>query len=127
MLIAHTSGTTGAPKPVQFSHAGFFFGVRQQMFHVIGRKVLSALPHSHGAAITMFMSTVIRGTPLLAQADKSPERLLRTIGAWKPDLVMAFPKPLVDLCRVDLDEWDLSSVSCWMSTGDASHERTSDV
>jgi long-chain acyl-CoA synthetase len=122
VLIAHTSGTTGAPKPVQFSHAGFFFGVRQQMFHVIGRKVLSALPHSHGAAITMFMSTVIRGTPLLAQADKSPEGLLRTIGAWKPDLVMAFPKPLVDLCRVDLDEWDLSSVSCWMSTGDASHE-----
>jgi long-chain acyl-CoA synthetase len=122
VLIAHTSGTTGSPKPVQFNHAGYFFGVRQQMFHVLGRKVLSALPHSHGSAITMFMSTVIRGTPLFAQTEKMPESLLRTIGSWKANLVMAFPKPLVDLCRVDLNQWDLSSVSCWMSTGDASHE-----
>jgi acyl-coenzyme A synthetase/AMP-(fatty) acid ligase len=122
VLIAHTSGTTGSPKPVQFNHAGYFFGVRQQMFHVLGRKVLSALPHSHGSAITMFMSTVIRGMPLFAQTDKSPRALLQSIAGWKPNLVMAFPKPLVDLCRVDLDVWDLSSVSCWMSTGDASHE-----
>jgi acyl-coenzyme A synthetase/AMP-(fatty) acid ligase len=122
VLIAHTSGTTGSPKPVQFSHAGYFFGVRQQMFHVLGRKVLSALPHSHGSAITMFMSTVIRGAPLFAQTEKGPESLLQTIESWKPNLVMAFPKPLVDLCRVDLEERDLSSVSCWMSTGDASHE-----
>ncbi len=122
VLIAHTSGTTGSPKPVQFSHAGYFYGVRQQMLHVLGSKVLSALPHSHGSAITMFMSTVIRGTPLFAQTDKRPEALLQTIGTWRPNLVMAFPKPLVDLCRIDLDEWDLTSVSCWMSTGDASHE-----
>jgi long-chain acyl-CoA synthetase len=122
VLIAHTSGTTGSPKPVQFNHAGYFFGVRRQMFHVLGRKVLSALPHSHGSAITMFMSTVIRGTPLFAQTEKDPQSLVRTIESWKPNLVMAFPKPLVDLCRVDLQRWDLSSVSCWMSTGDASHE-----
>jgi long-chain acyl-CoA synthetase len=122
VLIAHTSGTTGLPKPVQFNHAGYFFGVRQQMFHVLGRKVLSALPHSHGSAITMFMSTVIRGTPLFAQTRKDPESLLASVASWQANLIMAFPKPLVDLCRVDLEEWDLSSVSCWMSTGDASHE-----
>jgi len=70
----------------------------------------------------MFMSTVIRGTPLFAQTEKDPQSLVQTIESWKPNLVMAFPKPLVDLCRVDLQRWDLSSVSCWMSTGDASHE-----
>jgi acyl-coenzyme A synthetase/AMP-(fatty) acid ligase len=122
VLIAHTSGTTGTPKAVRFNHAGYFFGVRQQMSHVLGPRVLSALPHSHGAAITMFMSTVIRGVPLFAQTRKEPEALLETIERWRPSLVMAFPKPLVDLCRVPLDEHDLSSVSCWMSTGDASHE-----
>jgi long-chain acyl-CoA synthetase len=122
-LIAHTSGTTGAPKPVRFNHRGYFFGVRQQMFQPVGRKVMSALPHSHGSAITMFMSTVIRGVPLLAQTRKDPESFLDSMEAWKPNLVMAFPKPLVDLCRADLESRDLSSVSCWMSTGDASHER----
>jgi len=122
VLVAHTSGTTGTPKPVQFTHAGYFFGVRQQMSHVLGPKVLSALPHSHGAAMTLFMSTVVRGLPLYAQTQKDPESLLQTIEAWRPNLVMAFPKPLVDLCRVGLDDRDLSSVSCWMSTGDASHE-----
>ena len=123
VLIAHTSGTTGAPKPVQFNHHGYFFGVRQQMFHSVGRKVASALPHSHGSAITIFMSTVIRGVPLLAQTKKDPQSVLDSIERWKPNLVMAFPKPLVDLCRVELGHRDLSSVSCWMSTGDASHER----
>jgi acyl-coenzyme A synthetase/AMP-(fatty) acid ligase len=122
VLIAHTSGTTGTPKSVRFNHSGYFFGVRQQMSHVLGRKVVSALPHSHGSAITMFMSTVIRGAPIFAQTKKDPGSLLRTIEHWKPNLIMAFPKPLVDLCRVDLEERDLSSVSCWMSTGDASHE-----
>jgi long-chain acyl-CoA synthetase len=122
VLIAHTSGTTGAPKPVRFNHSGYFFGVRQQMSHVLGPRVLSALPHSHGAAITMFMSTVIRGVPLRAQTQKDPQALLEAIENWRPNLVMAFPKPLVDLCRAPLDEHDLSSVSCWMSTGDASHE-----
>jgi long-chain acyl-CoA synthetase len=122
VLIAHTSGTTGTPKPVRFNHSGYFFGVRQQMSHVLGPRVLSALPHSHGAAITMFMSTVIRGVPLFAQTRKDPEGLLQSIESWRPNLVMAFPKPLVDLCRAPLDEHDLSSVSCWMSTGDASHE-----
>ena len=122
VLIAHTSGTTGAPKPVQFNHSGYYFGVRQQMFHALGRKVISALPHSHGSAITMFMSTAVRTVPLFAQTKKDPEHFLDTIETWRPNLVMAFPKPLVDLCRVDLERRDLSSVACWMSTGDASHE-----
>ncbi len=122
VLIAHTSGTTGTPKAVQFSHFGFFFGVRQQMFHPLGRKILSALPHSHGAAITMLMSTVIRGVPLFAQTAKDRESILQTIEHWRPNMVTAFPKPLVDLCRVDLDQRDLASVSCWISTGDASHK-----
>jgi long-chain acyl-CoA synthetase len=123
VLIAHTSGTTGAPKPVQFNHHGYFFGVRQQMFQPVGRKVASALPHSHGSAITMFMSTVVRAVPLLAQTRKDPLSFLDSIQSWRPNLVMAFPKPLVDLCRQGPEQWDLSSVSCWMSTGDASHER----
>jgi len=68
------------------------------------------------------MSTMIRGVPLYAQTKKDPDSILQSIERWQPSLVMAFPKPLVDLCRVRLDERDLSSVACWMSTGDASHE-----
>lgn len=123
VLIAHTSGTTGPPKPVQFNHSGFFYGVRRQMYHALGRRALSVLPHSHGSAITLFMSTMVRGVPLFAQSNKNAESVLGSIERWKPNLVMAFPKPLMSLCRTNLESRDLTAVSCWMSTGDASHER----
>lgn len=122
VLIAHTSGTTGIPKAVQFNHEGFFFGVKQQLGKSIGRKMMSALPQSHGASISMLMSWLLRGNVVRIQVDKSSLAILRAIEAFKPDLFVAFPKVYVDLCRQDLNAFDLRSISYWLSTGDANHE-----
>jgi acyl-coenzyme A synthetase/AMP-(fatty) acid ligase len=122
VLIAHTSGTTGRPKAVQFNHAGFFFGVRQQLGRDFGERALSALPHSHGSAIAMLMSCVMRGIPVLVHSSKEPESVLASIERYRPNTIFGFAKVFVDLCRCDLDAYDLSSVARWLSTGDASHE-----
>ncbi|MFD9792943.1 class I adenylate-forming enzyme family protein [Streptomyces sp. NPDC059070] len=123
VLIAHTSGTTGIPKAVQFNHMGFFFGVKQQIAADLGTRILSALPQSHASAISVLMSAFARGATALLATRREPEHIARAVEEFRPHLVTGFPKTFVDLCRVDLDAYDLSSVSRWMSTGDANHER----
>jgi 3-aminoavenalumate diazotase len=122
ILLAHTSGTTGIPKAVQFTHEGFYFGVKQQLKKQVGEKILSILPHSHSSAISIMMSALLRGSSIRIQTKKDPLDVLCSIENFKPDLVVAFPKIFVDLCRYNLDEYNLDSVSYWLSTGDANHE-----
>ena len=122
VLVAHTSGTTGTPKAVQFNHGGFFHGVKCQLDHYFGEKVLSALPYAHGAAFTFFMSCVGRGIPVILTRPTA-DSVLAATAAGRPHMVFAFPSVFVDMCRRPLRDYDLSSVRIWMSTGDASHER----
>jgi acyl-coenzyme A synthetase/AMP-(fatty) acid ligase len=122
VMICHTSGTTGIPKAVPFNHSGFFYGVRQQITHELGARTLSALPHSHGAAHTMFMSCALRLMPVRVQGARDADSVVAAIERFQPDLVLAFPKVYVDMCRLKLEDHDLSSVARWLSTGDASHE-----
>ncbi|MCU1644917.1 MAG: hypothetical protein JWN03_5192 [Nocardia sp.] len=122
VLIAHTSGTTGVPKAVQFNHGGFYYGVYRQRTAELGKRILSALPQSHGSAISVVMSAVVRGATIRLVTDRTPRTLAAGIAEFRPALVAAFPRAFVDLCRLDLDRYDLSSVARWMSTGDANHE-----
>ncbi|QKW10041.1 acyl--CoA ligase [Streptomyces sp. NA04227] len=123
VLIAHTSGTTGVPKAVQFNHGGFFFGIRQQIGADLGERILSVLPQSHGSAISVLMSAVVRGSKVLLATQRGASALADSIERFRPNLVAAFPKTFVDLCRLDLDARDFDSVARWMCTGDANHEQ----
>lgn len=122
VLIGHSSGTTGTPKAVRFDHQGFIFGVKQEITRMVGRRIMTALPHSHASAISILMSALIRGCAVKVQAKKTSEDILRAIEAFQPDLFCSFPKVYVELCRADLDSWDLDSIQYWLSTGDANHE-----
>lgn len=122
VLIAHSSGTTGTPKAVQFNHEGFIFGVKRELSRLVGTRVMSALPHSHASAVSILMSAMLRGCQIKIQTRKAPDQLLAAIGLFKPDLFCAFPKTYVDLCRSNLESANLDSIQYWLSTGDANHE-----
>ena len=122
VLVAHSSGTTGRPKAVRFNHAGFFYGVRQEINRQVGERVLSALPQSHASALSILMTVLVRGACILLQTRQNPLGILESIERFRPDLFCSFPKIYVDLCRLDLERWDLSSIAYWLSTGDANHE-----
>jgi acyl-coenzyme A synthetase/AMP-(fatty) acid ligase len=122
VLLGHTSGTTGIPKGVQFNHKGFIYGVKKQLRKQVGERIMSALPHSHAAAISIMMSSLLRGSLVKIQQCKDADELLADIAFFKPDLFVSFPKVYVDLCRFDLDKYNLSSIGYWLSTGDANHE-----
>ncbi|MBD1581857.1 class I adenylate-forming enzyme family protein [Pseudoalteromonas sp. S16_S37] len=122
VLLAHTSGTTGVPKAVMFSHEGFFFGVRSQLHKQKGERVLSALPHSHSSAISVLMSSLLRGAKVHVLSDKRASAIAQSMREYRHDLVVAFPKTYVDLCRETLNQEDFESVGYWIATGDANHE-----
>ncbi|MDE9432202.1 class I adenylate-forming enzyme family protein [Xenorhabdus bovienii] len=122
ILLGHTSGTTGLPKPVIFTHESMFHGILKEVSKQRGKQILSMFPHSHGASMTLIMLTLTRGAAIHIQSKKTAFDILDSIEQIKPDTVAAFPKIFVDLCREDLDDWDLDSISHWVSTGDANHE-----
>jgi long-chain acyl-CoA synthetase len=122
VLLAHTSGTTGIPKAVQFNHAGFFFGVRQQVKKMFGSRVMNALPHSHASALSIMMSFTLRGATIKIQTRKEPLDALEAIEQFRPDFFVSFPKIYTDMCRYDFSDFDLSSIGYWLSTGDVNHQ-----
>jgi acyl-CoA synthetase (AMP-forming)/AMP-acid ligase II len=123
VLISHTSGTTGVPKAVPFRHRAFFYGIRQQVNAEWAGRIVHALPQSHASSISFLMSCVARNSRVLMATERRGEQLARRIEAWRPGMVAAFPSVYVNLCELDLGHYDFTSVSRWLSTGDASHER----
>lgn len=122
IMVGHTSGTTGIPKGVIFTHESMFHGVRSQIKRQKGSSILSILPHSHGASISLLMLSLSRGAHVTILSQKDPSVISKVIHQVQPNVVIAFPKVYVDLCRNELEAEDLASVSYWIATGDANHE-----
>jgi long-chain acyl-CoA synthetase len=124
VLITHSSGTTGFPKAVTAMHRAFFHGVRHRLANPqegISR-YFCALPFAHNSSVASVAEAIVRGCPLRVQGRKDARVMLEAIQEFEPHIVVAFPKQLVDMCRVGLDGYLVSSVQCWRSTGDAVHE-----
>lgn len=125
IMIAHSSGTTGVPKPVLLQHEKFFHGVRYRLKVPRvpgGERILSSLPHSHNCAIAYIMLALLSGTPVMIASDHSGLGVLRQIHSFKPSMVVSFPQTYVELTEQDLARYDLRSVSLWFNGGDAAHE-----
>lgn len=125
IMIAHSSGTTGIPKPVLLQHERFFHGVRYRLGIPRisgGEKILSSLPHSHNCAISYIMLALLSGTPVYVASDHSGPNVLRRIEEFRPTMVVSFPQSYVELTDCPLEGRDLRSVNLWFNGGDAAHE-----
>lgn len=125
IMIAHSSGTTGAPKPVLLQHKAFFHGVRYRLGLPPvpgGERILSSLPHSHNCAIAYIMLALLAGTPVYIASDHTGRGVLRQIATFQPTMVVSFPQTYVEMCEEDLEGHDLSSVKLFFNGGDAAHE-----
>lgn len=125
VMIAHSSGTTGIPKPVLLQHQRYFYGVRYRLALPAvpgGERILSSLPHSHNAAIAYIMLALLGGTPVRISSDHGGASILRQIATFRPSMVVSFPQTYVEMCEHDLDRHDLSSVRLFFNGGDAAHE-----
>lgn len=126
VMICHSSGTTGRPKPTTFTHRSFFAGKRERLWNfpsLRSDRVLTALPQSHSAGISYASLALMLGVPTLIVDDPSGDDLAREIDDFRPTVVVAFPGTLASLPVDELSVSAFESVGTWMGMGDASHER----
>jgi acyl-coenzyme A synthetase/AMP-(fatty) acid ligase len=138
VMISHSSGTTGAPKPTTFTHGGFFIGKRERLWKFPSRRtdrLLSALPYSHSAGLSYLSLALMIGLPTLLIDDTSGTGVAAGIVRFRPTVVLGFPLSLAELAahmtapteaRERVPEGFAAAagdIHTWMGMGDASHER----
>ena len=126
VLVSHSSGTTGVPKPTSFAHRTFAVGKRERLWNFPSARtdrLVTALPQSHSAGISYLSLAILLGLPTLMCDDPSGAAVAEAMNAFLPTVVIGFPVSLADLAVTDLSERAKQAVHTWMGMGDASHER----
>ncbi|ONF61885.1 hypothetical protein AVR91_0241150 [Amycolatopsis keratiniphila subsp. keratiniphila] len=126
VLISHSSGTTGVPKPTAFAHRTFSVGKRERLWKFPSLRtdrMLTALPHSHSSGISYLSLALMLGLPTMLADGTSGEAVAEAMNAFEPTLVLGFPGTLAELPIDALTTEAAGAVHTWMGMGDASHER----
>jgi acyl-coenzyme A synthetase/AMP-(fatty) acid ligase len=125
VLICHSSGTTGAPKPVIWAHEQMMAGIR---CHLVGfrdqpnAKILSALPQSHASAIGYAALSMLIGVPLVMVSGSAGTEVAQAIDHHRPTTVVAFSGVYGELAMLQPEAGDFETVESWVSIGDAAHK-----
>lgn len=125
VFLCHSSGTTGIPKLVVWSHrqsvAGPRFRLRTQP-EPTDSVFLCAGPLSHGASLAITFHALLAGLPQISFSDPSAAGLARAAATYRPTAVFAFNQTFAHLAVSDPDPADFASVQTWMNAGDSAHE-----
>ncbi|GAA4956855.1 class I adenylate-forming enzyme family protein [Actinoplanes utahensis] len=125
VLICHTSGTTGTPKPVIWAHAQMMEGIRAHLTRFRDHReslILSALPQSHGSAIGYALLAMLSGVPLALMSDRSGRAVAAAAARYRATIVVGFAVTLAELALQEDGAGGLDQVERWVSVGDASHQ-----
>lgn len=125
VFLCHSSGTTGNPKLVTWTHRQSVAGARFRLAtqpEPEDSLLLCAAPLSHGAAIAVTSFALLAGMPIVALGDRSAAGLARGAAAHRPTTVFAFNHSLAELAVSDADPDDFRSVRDWVNVGDSAHE-----
>lgn len=125
VAVFHSSGTTGNPKPVIWTHRQSVAGAcfRLSTYPEAAYSVmLSAAPHSHTSAVAFTHYSVLAGLPLIVVDDQSGPGVARHIATYRPTKVLAFNQTFAELATSELDPADFTSVEEWMNIGDFAYE-----
>jgi acyl-coenzyme A synthetase/AMP-(fatty) acid ligase len=135
VFICHSSGTTGIPKPVIWSHGQSIEGIRWllrdqdedrseiNMMTMPQPLMLSAVPQSHSAGPSFAAGSLLFGIPLVVMSDISGTNVIAAIERHRPTTVVAFAGTYAEMAAADPDPKRLESVATWFNTGDSAHRR----
>ncbi|MEK7321607.1 MAG: class I adenylate-forming enzyme family protein [Pseudomonadota bacterium] len=143
VYICHSSGTTGAPKAVIWTHRQSIEGIRWLLrasgagrMSLLPRKatgpadnkthpqvLLSAVPQSHSAGMSFAAGPLLFGAPLIALSDVSGGNVIAAIERYQPTEVVAFSATYAEIAALAPDSHRLASVGTGVNTGDSIHAR----
>jgi acyl-coenzyme A synthetase/AMP-(fatty) acid ligase len=124
VLLCHSSGTTGIPKLVVWTHRQSTAGARFRLAthpEPADSILLSAVPQSHSGAIAFTFYALLAGLPLVALSDPSGPAVARAAATYRPTTVLAFNQTLAELALMKPEPADFASVADWMNVGDSAH------
>ncbi|MCJ1678234.1 acyl--CoA ligase [Streptomyces sp. APSN-46.1] len=125
VVILHSSGTTGRPKPTLHTHKSIVAGPKFRLVDHTeqpGALMMTALPQSHLGCVAYTVYAVLGGTPVVALSDSSGTALAAAVKKFQPTAVMSFAHGYAELANLDLPVGSLDSVQVWTSIGDAVHQ-----
>jgi acyl-coenzyme A synthetase/AMP-(fatty) acid ligase len=124
VAICHTSGTTGLPKLVVWSHGQSTAGPRFRLRTQLEREdsvLLSAVPQSHSGAIGFTFYALLAGIPLVTLSGAGPAELTSAARCHRPTIVLAFNEAFSALATSEIDLAAFTSVATWINIGDSAH------
>ncbi|MFD6323163.1 AMP-binding protein [Streptomyces sp. NPDC058442] len=125
VVLLHSSGTTGQPKPTIHTHKSLVSGPKFRLVDHTehpGALMMTALPQSHLGCIAYTMYAVLGGTPIVALNDLSGTALAAAVHTYRPTSVMSFAHAYSELAQAEPEPGTLDSVQVWVSIGDAVHQ-----
>lgn len=125
VLICHSSGTTGVPKPVVWAHDQSMVGIRCHLRSFRDQPagvILSALPQSHGAAMGYTALALLTGTPLVMMADTDGAAVAAAVDRHRATTVAAFAATYAELAATEPAPGAFPTVETWVSVADSAHK-----
>lgn len=125
VVILHSSGTTGVPKPTVHNHRSIVAGPQFRLVdhkEAPGAVMMTSLPQSHLGCIAYTVYAVLSGSPTIAAFDRPGAELAAAVREQRPTAVMSFAHAYSEMATLDLPDGTLDSVDAWVSIGDAVHE-----
>ncbi|MGD9660883.1 MAG: AMP-binding protein [Porticoccaceae bacterium] len=135
VVICHTSGTTGTPKPVAYRHKSMCYGVDQFLMdppEFVSTpvkegtcKILSLLPNAHHSSLTYFMRATLAQISFMVVETATEATIKDAITRFKPSVVISFPYRYVSLSseKLNTSQHSFDSIAWWVSIGDAAHQK----
>ena len=120
-LVKLTSGSTGAPRALDFTHAQMLADGRQLCAAMgIGAEDLNLavipLGHSYGLG-NLVVPLLEQGSPVLCAASPFPQAIAADCARWKPSVFPAVPVLLRALAGADVAPENLASLRLVISSG----------
>ncbi|EST38479.1 hypothetical protein N566_07225 [Streptomycetaceae bacterium MP113-05] len=125
VVICHSSGTTGAPKPVIWTHRQSVSGACYRLVNhpePEDVRVLAGAPQSHSSAIAFTYYSLLAGVPTIGWSDPTGPGIAQGCATHRPTVVLAFNEALSHLATHDPEPADFESVEVWVNLGDCGHD-----
>lgn len=125
VVLCHSSGTTGNPKPVIWTHQQSVAGARYRLINQpepADTVVLAGAPQTHSSAIAFTFYSLLSGVRTVGWSDASGPGIARGVARHRPSVVLAFTEALAHIATSDPDPADYGSVAVWVNLGDCGHD-----